>query len=531
MFEDEDFTLGVAFTPRTGFTVSAPELSPTAEELMQDLELVTLLRAMARGDGLLFEISKRALISSLTDPHAITYRQDVLADCLTHPEIVREMYTIAIEAIMGETKIWQPFGGHPTDVLHRSVQVLEIFVGLLKRLRQIADHNAATVSSKGMTTLFAMLVAELDEEYFRTIDDHLKRLKFKGGTLISAALGKGNKGVRYVLRAPNNTKRSWKERVGIGPRRSYYFQLHPRDEGGARQLSTLNDRGLNLVANALAQSTDHILSFFTLLCTEVGFYVSCLNLHEQLIDKGEPACTPVPLGHDVPALCFDGIYDVCLALRSKTRLVGNEANADGKSLVVITGANSGGKSTLLRSIGLAQLMMQCGMFVGAEAFRANVASGLFTHFIREEDDTMMSGKLDEELARMSVIADRIMPHSVVLFNESFAATNEREGSEIGRQIVSALLEAAVKVLFVTHQFTLADTFREERPGTTLFLRAERAVDGRPSFKLVEGAPLPTSFGEDIYRRIGGFAKPVEANSDGAHGLVAADLRSGVGHDG
>jgi len=68
---------------------------------------------MARGDSLLFEISKRALISSLTDTRAITYRQEVLADCLSHPEMFREMYALAMEAITAERKIWQPFGDTP----------------------------------------------------------------------------------------------------------------------------------------------------------------------------------------------------------------------------------------------------------------------------------------------------------------------------------------------------------------------------------------------------------------------------------
>ncbi len=43
----------------------------------------------------------------------------------------------------------------------------------------------------------------------------------------------------------------------------YTFYLHPRDESGAKALSELNNRGVNLVANALAGSTDHILSFLT----------------------------------------------------------------------------------------------------------------------------------------------------------------------------------------------------------------------------------------------------------------------------
>ena len=111
MFEDEDLALDVVFDWRTGFTVTGPGLPPSTEELVQDLELLTLLRAMARGDSLLFEISKRALISSLTDTRAITYRQEVLADCLSHPEMFREMYALAMEAITAERKIWQPFGG------------------------------------------------------------------------------------------------------------------------------------------------------------------------------------------------------------------------------------------------------------------------------------------------------------------------------------------------------------------------------------------------------------------------------------
>ena len=105
----------------------------------------------------------------------------------------------------------------------------------------------------------------------------------------------------------------------------------------------------------------------------------------------------------------------------------NSVEADGKNLTIVTGANQGGKSSFLRGIGLAQLMMQCGMFAGAESFAADLCAALFTHYKREEDATMKSGKFDEEIARMSDIVDGITPNSLVLFNESFAATNEREG--------------------------------------------------------------------------------------------------------
>jgi DNA mismatch repair ATPase MutS len=138
----------------------------------------------------------------------------------------------------------------------------------------------------------------------------------------------------------------------------------------------------------------------------------------------------------------------------------------------------------------------------------DIRDGVFTHFKREEDPTMTSGKLDEELARMSAIVDAMRPNALLLCNESFAATNEREGSEIGRQILHALLDGSgVKVVYVTHMFDLAQSFHNRRDHTVLLLRAERRADGRRTFRLVEDEPLRTSYAEDLFRRVFG-ADPV-----------------------
>ena len=82
---------------------------------------------------------------------------------------------------------------------------------------------------------------------------------------------------------------------------------------------------------------------------------------------------------------------------------------------------------------------------------------------------------------MSAIVDNMTPNSIVLLNESFASTNEREGSEIARQIVRALLETGIKVFYVTHMFDLAQGFYLAKMDTALFLRAERLADGRRTF--------------------------------------------------
>jgi hypothetical protein len=86
---------------------------------------------------------------------------------------------------------------------------------------------------------------------------------------------------------------------------------------------------------------------------------------------------------------------------------------------------------------------------------------------------------------------------------SSCSTNRlrREGSEIARQIVSALLEQGQKVAFVSHQFALTHGFLQKRLDSALFLRADRLEDGRRTFKLIEGEPLSTSFGKDVYREV------------------------------
>ncbi|MGB6453248.1 MAG: hypothetical protein WBH47_02045, partial [Streptosporangiaceae bacterium] len=327
---------------------------------------------------------------------------------------------------------------------------------------------------------------------------------FRDGVPISAQLDRDNSGINFVLRS-GSTRRGWKERVGIEPRSVYSFTLAPRDEAGAQALADLTSRGINLVASATARSADHVTSYFTMLQAELGFYVCCLSLHDGLMARDVPVTFPVPVAELAagPELSCVDLRDASLAFQTD-RVIGNDADADGKPLVIITGASSGGKSTFLRSVGIAQLMLQAGMFVTAQSLRSSVCRQVFTHFLREEDASMVSGRLDEELARMSAIADRIGPGCLVLFNESFAATNEREGSEIGRQVVRALLSAGIRVCFVTHQFDFADSFRREQPETTLFLRAPRRPDGQRTFRLEVAEPLPTSFGADIYFRIGGW---------------------------
>jgi hypothetical protein len=483
MYRDRD--LGPVLDP-------AHEPTAATQALTQDLELSRLWAAMAAGDDFLADLAQRVLLASLTSPEEITYRQQILADAVAQATVVRQVYHIAVAAITGERKTF--FGlmsKSPESRLFRAAKLLEMFSGMLKQLRSVADKHQTRFQSEGFRQFFAMITKELDDAYLQTVDDHLKDLGFGNGTLISAGLGRGNKGTGYVLREIPG--QGWRDRWPVGGKAGFSFTIADRDETGQQALADLRSRGLAGVASALTQASDHILAFFTMLRAELAFYVGALNLREALTAAGEPVCVPVPVAGEKLALTAGGLYDPSLSLRLTGRAVGNDADADGKRLIMITGANQGGKSTFLRSLGLAQLMMQCGLFVAAESFTASVSPGIFTHFKREEDATMKQGKLTRG--------------SLLLCNESFASTNEQEGSEIGRQIVRALLESGVRVFFVTHLFDLAHSFYSGQSDAALFLRPERRDDGGRTFRLRPGEPLSTSYGPDLYQQIFGAAGP------------------------
>lgn len=486
--------------PDRDFDLEA-ELPSNREDLENDLELSTLYGAMARGDKLLHEIAQRGVLFSLTDAETIRYRQHVLEDCLRNVDEVRQLFTLATEALANQRKLsWGWSKAPPSSTLHWSVNVLESHLDVLQRIRALADSTSERFESEGFTRFFAAVADELDDDYLASVEAHLKALRFKGGLLTSAQLGKGNRGHSYVVR--RRPERSWSERLLSHGDRGLSFTIPERDEAGHRALDDIRSRAVNRLADATAQSSAHVTSFFRMLQAELAFYLGCVNLHDGLVDHGSPVCFPDPLGAETAELGASGLYDPCLAIQMQAAVVPNDVESDGRPLVVVTGANQGGKSTLLRGIGLALLMMQSGMMVGASSFRAGVCEGLFTHYKREEDDTMESGKLDEELARMSEIANVIRPRCVLLCNESFASTNEREGAEIARQVVRALLQKRIRVFFVTHMYDLAHGFEAEAD-RACFLRAERGSNGKRTYKVRPGRPLSTSYGEDTYRQVFG----------------------------
>jgi len=509
---DPDRDLDLAASPPAG-----------SEDLAADLGLDHVVAAMAAGDRFLFSVARVVLLGRVDDPAVIRWRQDAYGDCVRRPEMARAMYAIALDAMERQRRVWGWSTTFADSVVRRAVETLELLIVSMRSLRELARAHRTGVQSEAFGRLFDQIEAELDDAFLAQVESHLRRLGGTDGVTMTAGLGVGLRSASFVLTRRTEPP-SWRERLGLRPRDAYTYELAPRDEAGAQALAALRDRGLALAADAIARSSDHVVSFFAQLRTELAFYLGCLNLAAALAAAGGEMGRAEALAPGSGILEAEGLYDPALRLAGATAVVDNSLACRGTRLLVITGANRGGKSTFLRSLGAAQVMMQAGMPVAARSFRAEVRPGILSHFRREEDADLEHGKLDEELARMSDLVDRARPGSLVLMNESFASTDEREGSEIGRAVIEGLLDAGVAVALVTHMFDLAQGFARDRRADARFLRAERLPDGRRTFRVVDGEPLPTSHGQDLYERV--FSAAGEATPGAAGGGPSGPAGSG-----
>ena len=469
------------------------------EALVADLGLERLYATMTAGDWFLDSVVRRVVPSPLGSVEEIRYRQASVADAIANPDVVRELYAVAVGAIDAERQVWGGTMRNPELVLDRSAEVIGLFLDAFRSLRRIQAEHADRFTSPGFLGFFERIASQLDDAWLAEADDHVRRLRVR--TLhVSARLGTGNRGTGYVLHRRPNPIRGWRGRLGLEDRRST-VEVLLSDVNGMAMIAEIRAQAIASTAGAVHETDRSLLAFFVALRTELGFLVACVNLHEALLAAGSPTCMPDPAGADEFVFAATGLYEPGLRLAITDPVVGSDVAVDGARLVVITGANGGGKSTFLRSVGLAHVMLDAGMFVAAERLTAGVRPSIRTHFTREEDAAMEGGKLNEELRRVREVVDASFPGSLVLLNETLSSTNEREGAEIARQVVAALADGGVSVWFVTHNHRFAADLLRDGRNDVAFLRAGLRDGIERSFRIEAGPPEATSHAMDLFDRM------------------------------
>ncbi|MEB3797839.1 MAG: hypothetical protein G5Z42_03325 [Caldisphaeraceae archaeon] len=474
------------------------ELPWNHEDLVRDLALKEIFNTMSSSDEFIYSVVEKVILNPVRDKETILYRQGVLKDAIKNKEVLRDIYEIVNKAIADARKsiFWFSIREDPYLMAEKSIAALKVLIPALKRIREIAEGNLQSFSSEGFKRVFSTISKQFNDSYISEVMDTLKSLRFDEEVNACVNIGDGNVFVNYRLQAPTE-KKGFLDSLRVRKQR-YVYTIPPRDEAGGQILAEMKNKALKKASKVLNKSLENVIEFFNMLKEELAFYIGCANLYERLNAIEVPITFPRPL--DEEAIEFQDLYNTTLLLMIGKGVVPNSLKANQKELFIITGANRGGKTTFIRSVGQAQLLMQSGCFVPARSFSSPIFYNIFTHFTREEDISGKVGKLEEELARMKKIVDNAKGKSMVIMNESFSSTNSYEGSEIARQVVSAFIKKGFFVFYVTHLYEFS-SWAYNSLESVVFLKAERKEGGKRTYRIVEGVPEETAYAKDIYSKI------------------------------
>lgn len=185
--------------------------------------------------------------------------------------------------------------------------------------------------------------------------------------------------------------------------------------------------------------------------------------------------------------------------------VPNDVRLDRESqqLIIITGPNMAGKSTVMRQTALTVIMAQAGCFVPAQRARVGLCDRVFTRVGASDNLSKGQSTFMVEMIETSNILHHATKKSLVVLDEIGRGTSTFDGLSIAWAVAEHLHDRiGARTLFATHYHELTDLARE-RPKVKNFSVAVREQNGRVTFlrKLVEGG-ANRSYGIEVARLAG-----------------------------
>ncbi|CAK9302405.1 unnamed protein product [Gordionus sp. m RMFG-2023] len=179
----------------------------------------------------------------------------------------------------------------------------------------------------------------------------------------------------------------------------------------------------------------------------------------------ENRCRPIIVTKEKPYIKIRGSSHPCLNFNtfSGGDYIPNDINInceETKSLIVITGPNMGGKSTLLRQVGLVTILAHVGCYVSAEFCEMSLVDRIYTRLGAKDNIIKGESTFFVELKETSAILTHATINSLVLMDELGRGTATYDGVAIADSVIKYIRDnIKCRTLFSTHYHSLVDELK------------------------------------------------------------------------
>jgi DNA mismatch repair ATPase MutS len=478
----------------------------------------------------------RQTLSALNrDPVVIAWRQAVLEDFLRNPSLserVIELLPILADLRIGRALMGKQRRNLLMETADRLAE-LDLYIKVVQTLH--AALQTADIRSEALRQLRDQLLATINDDNFQALRTELPELQrplqrfasLTVGINLDAQLRPVSAVLLGISEHPFGEARSFlgkllgvsvqnDEETGIAP--LHYTPSDPDQRPLSplfRDLEHLISQSAQPVARALKRYVRISSGPVAGLEYELAFFVAAADLIRRLEARGVQFCKPEIVPAEERVSTVEDLVNLHLALRDLDRpLVSNDLTFDDQGrIAILTGPNSGGKTTYVQAAGLSHVLFQAGLFIPARRARISPVDSIFTHFPALES---AQGRLSEEAARLRHICLNATRYSLVLLNESLSSTTASEALYLAQDLLCGLRAIGVRAIYATHLVELAERLNEiesavEGDSAVYSLvagiqliedGATGDVRGAPTFQISRGLPQGRSYAREIARRHG-----------------------------
>lgn len=180
-----------------------------------------------------------------------------------------------------------------------------------------------------------------------------------------------------------------------------------------------------------------------------------LSLAVAAVSFNIPWVKPKLLASERNILQFKQLRHPCIEAESEDPYIPNDVNLSEKRLLVLTGPNMGGKSTYIRSIGIAVLLAQIGSFIPADEAVVSIVDGIYTRIGAGDRQLQGNSTFMAEMVETSSILRSASEKSLIMIDELGRGTSTYDGFGIAWAVAHHIATKLKSFcLFASHFFEL-----------------------------------------------------------------------------